>query len=102
MYREYLDCCSLTQIADRLNIEQVPTKHATKWDKATIYGILTNPIYTGYSLWDEILQKGKHVQIIDVPSFEQVQELLARKARRAGSSPRHSISAIPQVTAIKV
>ena len=69
IFQDYQDCCTLSQIAARLNLLQVPTKHASKWEKATVYGILTNRIYTGYSVWDMILQKGKHAQIVDMTTL---------------------------------
>ena len=99
IYDEYLGCCPLSRIAARLNFLQVPTKHSTRWEKGTIYAILTNPIYTGYSVWDEILQKGKHTQIIEVVKFEQVQELLARCSRKTVVA-RHTVPALPQMTAV--
>ncbi len=99
IFKEYLDCCPLSQIAAQLNFQQVPTKHETKWEKGTIYGILTNPIYTGYSVWDEILQKGKHIQLIEVGTFEQVQELLAKSSRKV-VTVRRSVLVLPQATAV--
>lgn len=99
IFKEYLDCCTLSQIATRLNFLQVPTKHATRWEKGTIYGILTNPIHTGYSVWDEILQKGNHVQIVDVATFEQAQGLLVKSSRKAVGA-RHSVPALPQATPV--
>jgi site-specific DNA recombinase len=99
IFKEYLDCCPLSQIAARLNFSQVPTKQSTRWEKGTIYGILTNPIHTGYSVWDEILQKGKHIQIVDVSTFEQVQDLLAKSSRKAVGT-RHSVPALPQATPV--
>jgi site-specific DNA recombinase len=86
IFRDYLDCCPLSQIAARLNFQQVPTKHTAKWEKGTVYGILTNRIYTGYSVWDAILQKGKHAQIVDMMTFEEVQELLNKCSRKVSGS----------------
>ncbi len=99
IYREYLECCPLSQIAARLNFLQVPTKHMSRWEKGTVYAVLTNPIYTGYSVWDEILQKGKHAHVVDVELFEQVQELLAKSSRK-NSVTRHSVPNFPQATAV--
>jgi site-specific DNA recombinase len=82
IFREYQDCCPLSQIAARLTFQQVPTKHMARWEKGTIHSILTNRIYTGYSVWDEILQKGKHAQIVDMTTFQEVQELLGKRARK--------------------
>ena len=99
IYDDYLGCCPLSRIAARLNFLQVPTKHSSRWEKGTIHAILTNPIYTGYSVWDEILQKGKHIQIIEVAKYEQVQELLARSSRKAVIH-RHAVPVLPQATAV--
>ena len=99
IYKEYLECCPLSQIAARLNFMQVATKHSTRWEKGTVYAILTNPIYTGYSVWDDILQKGKHDLIIDVATFEQVQELLAKCSRKSVDN-RHTIPALPQASVV--
>ena len=70
-----------------------------KWEKGTIYGILTNPDYTGYSVWDEILQKGKHAQIVDMTIFEEVQELLSKCSRKVSGSGR-SATDQPAATAV--
>ncbi len=99
IYREYLECCPLSQIAARLNFLQVPTKHMSTWEKGTVYAVLTNPIYTGYSVWDEILQKGKHAHIVNVELFEQVQELLAKSSRKSAVT-RHSSPNFPQATTV--
>jgi site-specific DNA recombinase len=99
IYREYLECCPLSQIAARLNFMQIATKRSTRWEKGTIYAILTNPIYTGYSVWDDILQKGKHDLIIEVATFEQVQELLAKCSRKSVDN-RHAIPALPQASVV--
>jgi hypothetical protein len=64
-----------------------------------VYAVLTNPIYTGYSVWDEILQKGKHAQIVDVATFEQVQEHLAKCSRKSVSN-RHAVPALPAATLV--
>jgi site-specific DNA recombinase len=98
IYREYLACCPISQIAARLNFLQIPTKHEAKWEKGTVYAILTNPIYTGYSIWDEIIQKGKHDQIIETAIFEEVQEHLAKCSRRSVGNG-HSAPSLSQVTA---
>ena len=71
IFRDYQDCYTLSQIAARLNFQQVPTKHTARWEKGTVHGILTNRIYTGYSVWDEILQKGKHAQIVDITNLRR-------------------------------
>ena len=99
IFREYQDCCPLSHIAARLNFLQVPTKHAHRWEKGTIYGILTNRIYTGYSVWDEILQKGKHAQIVDMATFEEVRELLTKCSRKISSS-LNSVAELATLSAV--
>jgi len=99
IFRDYQDCCTLSQIAARLNFQQVPTKHTARWEKGTVYGILTNKIYTGYSVWDEILQKGKHAQIIDMTTYEDVQELLSKCSRKISGSGA-SVTDLPAATTV--
>ncbi len=86
IFRDYQDCYTLSQIAARLNFQQVPTKHTARWEKGTVHGILTNRIYTGYSVWDEILQKGKHAQIVDITTYDEVQELLTKCSRKVSGT----------------
>jgi len=99
IFRDYQDCCTLSQIAARLNFQQVPTKHTARWEKGTVHGILTNKIYTGYSVWDEILQKGKHAQIIDMTTYEDVQELLSKCSRKISGSGA-SVTDLPAATTV--
>jgi site-specific DNA recombinase len=84
IYHEFLNCVTPSQIALNLNLEKIPTKHVASWDKSTIHGILANPIYIGFSLWNDIMQKGKHIPVVDKATFDQAQELMALKSRKAG------------------
>jgi DNA invertase Pin-like site-specific DNA recombinase len=99
IFRDYQDCCTLSQIAARLNFQQVPTKHTARWEKGTVHGILTNRIYTGYSVWDEILQKGKHAQIVDITTYEEVQERLTKCSRKV-SGTSGPLTDLPAATTV--
>jgi site-specific DNA recombinase len=99
IFRDYQDCCTLSQIAARLNFQQVPTKHTARWEKGTVHGILTNRIYTGFSVWDEILQKGKHAQIVDITSYEEVRERLTKCSRKV-SGTSGPLTDLPAATTV--
>ena len=53
IFREYLDCYNMTEIAEGLNRDNTPTRFGGKWDTPQIKSILLNEKYAG----DCLLQK---------------------------------------------
>ena len=73
IFQKYYEGETYEKIVKYLNEKDVHTKRGGKWAKPTIHAILKNPVYCGYSHWDNILSEDKHESIIDVTIFNQVQ-----------------------------
>ena len=66
----------MKKISDLLNKKQVPTKHNKNWGSQTISTILKNPLYCGYLHWEDYLNPGDHIPIIDKNIFNKVQKTI--------------------------
>ena len=63
---------SLQNIADTLNNSFISTKKGCKWNKQTVYNILRNPVYIGYTKWDGIVRQKEHEAIVEKETFEAI------------------------------
>ncbi len=77
----YAEGNTLSEIADRLNNEVVPTKRGGKWRKQTISKMLKNPLYCGYMEWDGIVRQAPHQEIVEVELFNRVQRMMRSNVR---------------------
>jgi site-specific DNA recombinase len=57
-----------------------------EWDENTVHRLLKNPLYIGKVVYNDDVFDGEHEAIIEVETFERVQQLLAAKA--CGRGPR--------------
>jgi site-specific DNA recombinase len=64
------------------------------FDKATLYILLTNPIYTGQMPYKGELYPGEHEPIIDRDLFDQVQQQLKENGRTGGAEVRNKYGAL--------
>src|SRR5690606_29972968 len=64
------------------------------FDKATLYVLLTNPIYTGKMRYKDELHDGEHEPIVDQELFDQVQRLLKSNGRTGGLEIRNKYGAL--------
>ena len=79
IFQWYLDGKSIGRIAKTLQKQKISTKKGGVWAKKTVSSILKNPIYCGYLKWEKYLNKGDHQPIIDVDTFNKVQNLIKKK-----------------------
>ena len=84
MYEMYGNGASLKEIVEWLNDNGIKTKKGGRWTKKTVARILSNPVYCGYIEWEDILFKGRHVPLVSVEEFNEVQKLKFQKAKRKG------------------
>lgn len=77
---------TIYQIARFLNSKDYNTINNKKFTQASVYRILTNPIYIGNIRFNNILYKGIHKPIIDAGLFEKVQGKLEKKTREYGEN----------------
>jgi DNA invertase Pin-like site-specific DNA recombinase len=82
LFQKYLDGMSTGKLVAMLTERQVPTKRGGRWDAATVASILKNPIYAGYTEWDDTLTKSTHEALVPLETFNEVQEKLVRHIRR--------------------
>ncbi len=76
MYKNKL---SMKKIADSLNQKNIPTKLRKIWRSQTISLILKNPVYCGFLHWENYLNPGEHIPIIDKNTFNEVQKIMHNK-----------------------
>jgi DNA invertase Pin-like site-specific DNA recombinase len=81
IFEMYLDRLSMKKIADKLNLDNVPTKQNKKWASQTISSILRNPLYCGFLHWEDHLQRGDHSPLIDINIFNKVQKQIMERKR---------------------
>lgn len=63
------------------------TVHGRPFNKPTLHGLLTNPIYIGKVRCDEELVEGQHEAIVEARLFDEVQEALRSNQRTHQSKP---------------
>lgn len=76
MYRNKL---SMKKIAEILNQKEIPTKLNKIWGSQTISLILKNPVYCGFLHWEDYLNPGEHIPIIDKNTFNEAQKNIKNK-----------------------
>jgi len=64
------------------------------FDKATLYVLLTNPIYTGQMPYKGELYPGEHEPIVDRELFDKVQHQLKENGRTGGAEVRNKYGAL--------
>jgi DNA invertase Pin-like site-specific DNA recombinase len=88
IFNEYLNGASIGDIVKELNDKNITTKHKKRWARQTVANIIKNPLYCGYTRWEEIVRKGKHIPIVDVPEFNKVQQRIVKQIRRPQQRPK--------------
>jgi site-specific DNA recombinase len=76
MYRNKL---SMKKISEILNQKKIPTKFNKIWGQQTISLILKNPVYCGFLHWEDYLNPGEHIPIIDKNTFNDAQKSIQKK-----------------------
>ncbi|MCG7844668.1 MAG: recombinase family protein [Methanomassiliicoccales archaeon] len=81
IFRMAANVCSLGQICGALNAEKVPTKNGGVWQRSTVHGIMSNHIYLGKLIWENIEQDAPHLKIIEPDLYQEVQGLAALRMK---------------------
>ena len=79
IFKLYLDGYSMKKISGMLNEKEIPTKQNKNWGSQTISTILKNPLYCGYLHWEDYLNPGDHIPIINKNTFNKVQKTIKEK-----------------------
>ena len=93
IFNLYLDGYSMKKISEILNEKKIPTKQNKYWGSQTISTILKNPLYCGYLHWEEYLQPGDHIPIINKKIFNKVQKII--KSRNIKTKHKSKIYTLP-------
>ncbi len=75
IFQLYLSGMSIGKIVKYLNEQGIQTKRGKSWGKQTIAKILKNPVYCGVKHWQDILHEDAHKGIIDIETFNKIQQL---------------------------
>lgn len=77
IFNYYAKGGSVRDVCSKLEEEGIRTKKGLdKWDPKTVYRILTNPIYIGYHVWDDVYYRGEIEPMIPYDLFFAVQKKL--------------------------
>jgi len=79
IFNMYQNKLGMKKIAEILNQQNIPTKLNKIWGSQTVSLILKNPLYCGYIHWEDYLNLGEHIPIIDKNSYNEVQKSIQKK-----------------------
>jgi len=85
IFQSYLSRTTMDMISRGLNGESVLTRRNNHWTVHSVSRILHNPVYAGFMRWDGLLIKGGHQPIIELETYDRVQQLIASRIK----NPRH-------------
>lgn len=84
VYESYLVYKNLIQVAEVCRERGYKGKRGKSPTAQSILVILTRPLYCGYNSYCGKIYKGKHKEIIDIETFNKVQNLLRKQGRSTG------------------
>jgi len=82
IFRRYLEGRGIAKICQELNRDGYRTKTGRAWASQTIANILSNPVYCGLSRLNGGIKRGKHDPLIEIDTFNRVQNEMQRRIRR--------------------
>ncbi len=82
IFRRYLEGKGIAKICQELNRDGMRTKTGRTWASQTIANILSNPVYCGLTRTDGNVKRGKHEPLIEIDTFNRVQDEMQRRIRR--------------------
>ncbi len=83
IFKLYLSGFSISKIVQYLNNKGHKTKKGRGWKKQTVANILKNPLYCGIKHWQDILHENSHEGIIDIKTFNQIQQIRVSRIRNS-------------------
>ncbi len=82
IFRRYLEGKGIAKICQELNRDGYRTKTGRAWASQTIANILSNPVYCGLARLNGGIKRGKHEPLIEIDTFNRVQNEMQRRIRR--------------------
>ncbi|MGB4726503.1 MAG: recombinase family protein [Thermogutta sp.] len=104
IFRLYLSLGSLLPVVEELarrgwrnkawKTRRGEAKGGRPFDKASLYALLTNPLYVGKIKYKAELHQGQHEPIVDAALFQQVRATLRRNGHSGGAAVRNKWGAL--------
>ncbi|MDE5741301.1 MAG: recombinase family protein [Oscillospiraceae bacterium] len=110
IFEQYLNCSGAGSVAAALDDMGISARKGKSWSRATVSGILKNPVYIGKIRWsyrknvkqsrggqivtqrkvndNYILAEGMHEPIIDIDLFDRVQKKMSENIKKPVSSSK--------------
>jgi len=95
IFQKYLEFASYHKVAEYLNNKGYKTKEfksrrgkkqgGREFIDTYIQRVLKNPVYIGKIQYKGVTYKGKHTPIVDEGTFNLIQEIISKNAKKAGS-----------------
>ena len=82
IFRRYLEGKGIAKICQELNRDGFRTKTGRAWASQTVANILSNPVYCGLTRLNGGIKKGRHEALIEVDTYNRVQQEMQRRIRR--------------------
>ncbi len=82
IFRRYLEGKGIAKICQELNRDGLRTKTGRTWASQTIANILSNPVYCGLMRTNGNVKRGRHEALIEIDTFNRVQNEMQRRIRR--------------------
>ncbi len=92
VFRRALGEEPMAWIAERLNRLGTRTNRGRTWSVWSIRYILRNPVYAGYTRWDNVVRPGAHDPLVSEDEFVRVLQGFLRRSR--GEAERQEIRAL--------
>ena len=86
IFDKYLELKSVLDLNNFLKENNIKTRMANYFSKGSLYHILDNKVYIGQIMHKNKVYEGEHQAIIDVETFEKVQNLLVENRIKKKSS----------------
>ena len=80
MFHAYLEYECLGAVVRWLKKEKIPTKRGGIWKTNTVRGILSNKVYLGYYIYEDIVTYHEEIRLIPDETFLKVQKKLKERA----------------------
>ncbi len=92
VFRRALEGEPMAWIAERLNRLGIRTNRGRTWSVWSIRYVLRNPVYAGYTRWDNVVRPGRHDSLVSEEDFVQVLQGFLLRSR--GEDERQEIRAL--------
>lgn len=94
IFARFLELGSVTLLVRELQQEGATTKQGKPFDKGTVYKVLNNRVYIGEAVHKGVAYPGEHQGLVELATFERVQDILASNGRQRAAATRRETPAL--------